>query len=173
MKKYVFKPYSAQYPKIFQQEKARIQAALSVIARIDHIGSTAIPHLGGKGIIDIAIAVNDQDKTKTVQVLESLSYALKMEHSTVDRLYFVRSQADKEGPLQKYHLHLNSFENDEGLAFITFRDYLRMHAPVREAYAQLKQQAALEANEDGAIYRAMKAPIFQEISAQIAKNCAP
>lgn len=56
MNKYVFKPYSALFPNLFAKEKARIVQHFLFPASIEHVGSTAVPGLGGKGIIDIAIA---------------------------------------------------------------------------------------------------------------------
>jgi GrpB-like predicted nucleotidyltransferase (UPF0157 family) len=58
MKKYVFKPYSKNFPELFQKEKERIVSNLNLPLVIEHIGSTAVPGLGGKGIIDIGIATD-------------------------------------------------------------------------------------------------------------------
>ena len=65
MKKYVFRPYSEIFPKLFAAEKIRIAKSIETDGVIEHVGSTAIPGLGGKGIIDIAIAV-DKEKLETV-----------------------------------------------------------------------------------------------------------
>ena len=51
MKKYVFKPYNPKFPVLFEQEKQRIASHLKEKAPIEHVGSTAVPGLGGKGII--------------------------------------------------------------------------------------------------------------------------
>jgi GrpB-like predicted nucleotidyltransferase (UPF0157 family) len=61
MKKYVFKPYSKIFPELFHKEKERITSNVNLRLIIEHIGSTAAPGVDGKGIIDIAIAVDKED----------------------------------------------------------------------------------------------------------------
>ena len=56
MKKYVFKSYNKIFPEIFEKEKEKICDFIEETILIEHVGSTSIPNLGGKGIIDIAIA---------------------------------------------------------------------------------------------------------------------
>lgn len=67
MKKYVFKPYKESFPELFDNEKKRIAALLGTDPVIEHIGSTAVPGLGGKGIIDIAIAVKKENLSQVSQ----------------------------------------------------------------------------------------------------------
>lgn len=55
--KYVFKPYNPVFSKLFETEKKRLSNYLTGLFRIEHVGSTAVPGLGGKGIIDIYIVV--------------------------------------------------------------------------------------------------------------------
>lgn len=73
--KYVYKPYSSVYPALFEKEKQRLAASLKVLA-IEHIGSTSVPMLGGKGIIDIAVAIDWRHKDATKTILEELGYQL-------------------------------------------------------------------------------------------------
>ncbi len=61
MKKYIFDPYDEIFPELFAKEKKRIASYLPKALQIEHVGSTAVPGLGGKGIIDIAILVEKQD----------------------------------------------------------------------------------------------------------------
>lgn len=61
MLKYVFRPYDPIFPKLFIKEKNRLKKFLGRTVLIEHVGSTAIPGLGGKGIIDIAIAAPDKN----------------------------------------------------------------------------------------------------------------
>ena len=59
--KYTFKPYSNHFPHLFSLEKTRIAKSIGDHIDIEHVGSTAIPGLGGKGIIDILISVHQPD----------------------------------------------------------------------------------------------------------------
>lgn len=72
MKKYVFKPYSNIFPELFQKEKERISSNLKELLVIEHVGSTAVPGLGGKGIIDSAIAVDKANMDSTSKELQYL-----------------------------------------------------------------------------------------------------
>jgi GrpB-like predicted nucleotidyltransferase (UPF0157 family) len=163
MKKYVFKPYSQIFPLLFQNEKERILASLKKILFIEHVGSTAIPGLGGKGIIDIAIAVKKDDMGSTSTELQDLGYELRPTFSTPDRFYYIISLPDSEEGSRKYHLHLTCPESKEWKELVGFRDYLRDHPEEVQEYADLKKHAVVEANQDGNRYRKLKEPMFQKI----------
>lgn len=164
MKKYVFKPYSKIFPELFENEKQRIQSYVKTAPLIEHIGSTAIPGLGGKGIIDIAICVDKQNMDATCKELQDLGYKYRPEHSTRDRYYLITYLPDPEENTRRYHIHLTHPENTEWKEFINFRDYLRHHPKELNEYAKLKEQAAVEANHEGDRYRQIKEPVFKKIS---------
>lgn len=170
MKKYVFKPYSKIFPELFQKEKKRIASHLNMASVIEHVGSTAIPNLGGKGIIDIAIAVNKNDIESTSKLLQNLGYEFRPTFSTSDRFYFIIYLPDSEEENRRYHIHLTYPENNEWKEFIGFRDYLIGHPQELQEYAELKKQAALEANQEGERYRKIKEPMFKKISELISKT---
>ncbi len=164
MKKYVFKPYSKIFPELFLREKERISSRVKTALAIEHIGSTSVPNLGGKGIIDIAIAVRRQDMDSVSQQLQSLGYEFRPTFSTPDRFYFIIYLPDPEERERRYHLHLTYPENREWGQFIGFRDYLRNHPDEVDEYAAMKRQAADEANHEGERYRKIKEPMFKKIS---------
>jgi GrpB-like predicted nucleotidyltransferase (UPF0157 family) len=170
MTKYVFKPYSQIFPKLFQKEKQRIASHLNPASIIEHVGSTAIPNLGGKGIIDIAIAVNKNEMEATSSQLQNLGYEFRPNFSTPDRLYFIIYLPDLEEENRRYHIHLTYPENREWQEFLDFRDYLINHPQERQEYAELKKQAALEANQHGEHYRKIKEPMFKKIRELISKT---
>lgn len=164
MKKYVFKPYSKIFPELFLKEKERISSRIKTALAIEHIGSTSVPNLGGKGIIDIAIAVRRQEMDSVSQQLQSLGYEFRPTFSTPDRFYFIIYLPDPEEGERRYHLHLTYPENSEWGQFIGFRDYLRNHPDEVEEYAAIKKQAADEANHEGERYRKIKEPMFKKIN---------
>ncbi len=167
MKKYVFKPYNKIYPELFRKEKERIASHVTAALEIEHVGSTAIPDLGGKGIIDIAIAVNKHDLDSSCQELQSLVYEYRPAYSTPDRFYFVFYLPDPEEESRRYHIHLTHLESSEWKELIGFRDYLRNHPGELQEYSKMKRQAAMEANHDGERYRKLKEPMFKKISSLI------
>lgn len=163
MKKYVFKPYSKIFPQLFCAEKKRIANAIGITALIEHVGSTAVPGLGGKGIIDIAIAVNKKNLEIVSKLLQNLGYEFRPAFSTPDRLYFINHVSDPEEGTRRYHIHLTYPENPEWKHFLGFRDYLKNHPQVAKEYAEIKNQAAMEANHNGEQYRKCKEAIIQKI----------
>lgn len=162
MKKYVFRAYSELFPKLFQKEKERIGSYIKE-AIIEHVGSTAVPGLGGKGIIDIAIAVERTKIDSGSKELQDLGYEYKPVGSTPERLYFRIDLPDSEEGIRRYHVHLTFPESKEWKELIAFRDYLRTHPEDAKLYGELKKQAAEGVNEDGEKYRALKQPLFDKI----------
>ena len=173
MKKYVFKPYGKIFPELFDKEKARIASLLKTALAIEHIGSTAIPGLGGKGIIDIAISVYQQDMEVASQQLQSLDYEFRPSFSTPDRFYFIIYLPDPEEGTRRYHVHLTHPESTDWIEFIGFRDYLRNHPEKVQEYAEIKKQAAIDADQRGELYRKLKEPMFKKISSLIKKTDNP
>lgn len=167
MQKYVFKPYSKIFPELFEKEKARILSHINEPLAIEHVGSTAVPNLGGKGIIDIAIATTKYELDSVSDQLQRLGYEFRPTFSTPDRLYFIIFLPDPEEKTRRYHIHLTYPENSEWKNFIDFRDYLRGHPEALQEYAELKEKAALEADQNGKEYRKLKEPIFKKIHTKI------
>jgi len=173
MKKYVFKPYNKNFPTLFSAEKMRIadavQNSLGIDCVVEHVGSTAVPGLGGKGIIDSAIATHKTNFEELVQVLTSLGYVLREQWSTPERWFLRADLADPEEGVRRYHVHVTFSESSEWKELIAFRDYLRENPSELQRYAGLKQNAAMQANEDGAMYRKLKVPLFADVLKKIKK----
>lgn len=167
MKKYTFKPYSKIFPELFQREFNRIASSVNTALVIEHIGSTAVPGLGGKGIIDIGIAVDKKNMELVSKKLQALGYEFRPNFSTIDRFYFIAYLPDPEEGTRRYHIHLTYPENPEWKEFLGFRDYLRSHPKALQDYAELKQEAVSEAKDEGERYRKIKEPMFKKINAEI------
>jgi GrpB-like predicted nucleotidyltransferase (UPF0157 family) len=163
MKKYVFKPYSNKFPKLFEMEKQRLLAEIKNQVLIEHVGSTAVPGLGGKGIIDIAIGAKKSEFEELTAKLQALGYEFRPHFSTPDRLYFIIFLPDEDEGTRRYHLHLMAPECTEWKEMLYFRDYLKAHPEEAKHYADLKKNASEEVNEEGEKYRALKAPFFKKI----------
>lgn len=163
IEKYAFKPYSNRFPSLFSLEKGRIIKQVTQIKDIQHIGSTAVVGLGGKGIIDIAILV-DQTLIQVIsEQLKQLGYIYRETGSTIDRWFFRIDLPDDEQGLRRYHIHLMFEENEEWKNFILFRDYLNNHPDALKEYADLKKKIASHVGEDGAKYRQLKDPFFKQV----------
>jgi GrpB-like predicted nucleotidyltransferase (UPF0157 family) len=167
MSKYTFKPYNNLFPALFINEKERIACRLPQNVLIEHVGSTAVPGLGGKGIIDIAVAVDKSVMDSSKTTLQELGYEFRPSFSTPDRFYFIIYLPDPEEDRRRYHIHLTYPESKEWAELIGFRDYLLSNPETIKEYTELKKRAALEADQDGEKYRKIKAPIFEKIHSVI------
>jgi GrpB-like predicted nucleotidyltransferase (UPF0157 family) len=119
--------------------------------------------LGGKGIIDIAIGVDQKEFDAVTKQLQELGYEFRPTRSSPERLFFRADLPDPEEGVRRYHLHLTYPESKEWKDFLFFRDYLRNHPEEVKHYAELKKKAAAEANEDGEKYRKFKESIFTKL----------
>ncbi len=165
MSKYTFKPYNPLFPSLFVKEKARISRHFFIPASIEHVGSTAVPGLGGKGIIDIAIAVDKERMEEAKNILQELGYEFRPFYSTPDRFYFIIYLPDLEEKNRRYHLHLTYPESIDWKGFIEFRNILINNPEALQEYAELKMKAALDADQEGEKYRKLKEPIFKKFKA--------
>ena len=147
--KYIFRPYNAIFPKLYKLEKIRLQKILGKDIQIDHIGSTAVPGLGGKGVIDISVAVPRKDWSDISTKLKNAGYKYKKkdEQREKERLFFMANLSDGELGTRIYHIHLTYPESLELKRELGFRDYLNTHSEAKEEYAGIKIKAAQEAQK--------------------------
>jgi GrpB-like predicted nucleotidyltransferase (UPF0157 family) len=147
--KYFFRPYNSVFPKLFENEKIRLRKALGESVQIDHIGSTAVPGLGGKGVIDISVVSSKINWPQISEKLEGLGYEYKKKDAEreKERLFFMTNLPDKELGTRLYHIHLSYPESPEFKKEIGFRDYLRIHPRDIERYAEIKKLAAENAQK--------------------------
>jgi GrpB-like predicted nucleotidyltransferase (UPF0157 family)/GNAT superfamily N-acetyltransferase len=132
-------PYNPNWPKMFAVEAELIKQALgdNCIA-IHHIGSTSVPGLSAKPIIDILPVVQDiQAVDQATAAMEALGYDAKGEYGIAFRRYF-----QKGGNTRTHNVHAFQEGDPEIGRYLKFRDWLRTHPADAEAYAQLKQQLA-------------------------------
>ncbi len=133
-------PYDAEWPRAFGIEHDRIATALGVLARrIDHHGSTAVPGLAAKPIIDIQISVTSlQPLGQYAALLARLGYT-HVPHPDDERCPFFYRPV--EGA-HTHHVHVVAFGGDEERRTLAFRDYLRDHSDTRHEYERLKRDLA-------------------------------
>ena len=127
MQKYVFRKYNPEYRIFFTSEKKNIAKALGSIAKIEHIGSTAIPGLGGKGILDIVVGVSKSKLLEAKKKLENAGYEFREKASCPERLFF-RIDYSYKNRKRRIHIHLTKFNSQSWKEFIGFRYYLLKHS---------------------------------------------
>ncbi len=131
-------PYDPAWPRDFAAERDRIAAVLGVLAlRIDHNGSTSIPGLAAKPIIDIQISVERLHPSEAyAPQLAELGYVHVPHHDDVFCPFFHRPDAWPH----THHVHVVQAGREEERRTLAFRDYLREHAPAAREYEELKRR---------------------------------
>jgi len=169
--KYKYKPYNPIYPSLFKNEEIRIRKILGSKITIEHIGSSAIPNLGGKGIIDIYIIANKLKIKKISELLEhKLDYVFHQDNGDTERLFFTYSKKDNEGKEEIYHVHLSNNENPDFFQKTIFRDYLKSNSNMAKKYDDIKKQASSKAmqfkdyEKQKYTYQKLKAKIIEKIN---------
>lgn len=163
MKKYEFKPYNPGFPNLYEEEKNRLAKFLSGDYQIEHIGSTAVPGLGGKGIIDIMIAVSKDQMETISQQTQKAGYIYRPLASTETRLFLRTEYPEDFSKENAYHLHITFPESSDWKESLAFRDYLKTHSEDLNKYADIKKKAAQEANESTDKYKNIKESVLKEI----------
>jgi GrpB-like predicted nucleotidyltransferase (UPF0157 family) len=146
--------YDPAWPQMAAAEIARIEAALGGVAvRVDHVGSTAVPGLAAKPIIDLQVSVAAIDPTaRYARPLEGLGYLFAPDPESPD-LHFFGKPAERP---RTHHLHVCEADSDHGRRHLALRDYLRAHPEEAARYADLKRGLAARHPEDRLAYIAGK-----------------
>lgn len=151
--------YDPSWSELFEWEKHRIRSILgSKALQIEHVGSTSVPGLCAKPIIDMLLVVKDSaDEPSYVPALEAAGYTLRIRESDwfEHRLF--------KGPDTDINLHVFSSGTSEIERMLRFRDWLRSNETDREKYAQVKRSLAKEKWRYVQHYANAKTSIVQEI----------
>lgn len=134
-------PYDARWPQLFVAAAEEIAAAVgSSILAVHHVGSTSVPGLCAKPILDILVSVPDFEAALgCVPALEAIGYEFRPNEGIRDRRYFRRPHG---GDLQTHHLSLAEPTSHHHRATLAFRDALRADPSLTDEYARLKRSLA-------------------------------
>ncbi|MGD9792192.1 MAG: GrpB family protein [Acidimicrobiia bacterium] len=148
--------YQPQWPQRFEAERVRIAAALGSLARrIDHVGSTAVPGLAAKPIIDIQVSVDDpDDREPLVAALTGVGYLLRVREP--DHLMFRTASLD-------VHVHCWRFGSADEQRHLLLRDWLRSNSEDRALYETKKRELAGRVWEDMNFYARAKTDTIEAI----------
>lgn len=153
--------YDPEWPGEFEEEKARIQAAVGPVARgIEHYGSTAVTGLRAKPIIDILLGVAPlEDWLACRRPLEDIGYDYA-ENAGVPGHYIFGRGRDRT---ERTHLvHVVEFGGESWRSNLAFRDALRADEALRAAYLQLKERAVSLAPEVRGRYNELKRSFIEQ-----------
>jgi GrpB-like predicted nucleotidyltransferase (UPF0157 family) len=149
----------------FQVEAGHIARALGAnVLSIHHIGSTAIPGMYAKPIIDILLLVDDINRLdEQSPAMEALGYEVMGEYGIKGRRYF---RKDDDSGTRTHHVHSFQKDSPEFERHLAFRDYMIAHPDEAQQYSLLKQKLALEYPEDMEAYIDGKDPFIKEHEAR-------
>lgn len=154
--------YDPSWPLQFAEEAAVLRGALTtwLVGPIEHIGSTAVPGLAAKPVIDIMAAVQTLDASQpAIPAATALGYCYFPYRPESEHWFCKPSPA-----FRTHHLHLVPIDSPQWLRAIAFRNYLRSHSDVAGEYETLKRRLALEHRHDREAYTEAKHPFITRIT---------
>ncbi len=155
----ILAPYTPEWAKLFVEEKNLLQTLIGkYVMDIQHIGSTSIPEMIAKPIIDIGISIVEFEKGKEcIKLIESLGYKYKGENEIPRRHYFVK------GDTRTHHIHMLEYNSEEWKNHIIFRDFLIKNPQIAKKYIQLKKELAKKFRNDRLSYSNGKSEFIEHI----------
>ena len=131
--------YSAEWPRLYEREIALLRSCLGAeIVRCHHIGSTSVPGLAAKSIIDILLEVRSVERLDVYdEAMKAVGYLPKGEFGIPGRRYY-----PKGGDERTHHVHAFAVGDPQVVKHLAFRDYLRTHPVAVASYAAIKREAA-------------------------------
>lgn len=168
----LLEPYDPKWINLAQEELAMLKENLPFpwIVDMQHIGSTAIPNLPAKPIIDLAIGVTDLSFAKAlIPLLEEQDYVFWVDNPDKTKLFFVKGMPPF-GEKRTHHIHVLPITHYDWMVRPLFRDYLIAHPEGKQAYADLKEGLALQYQEDREAYTAAKTAFIQSINWEAMKS---
>jgi GrpB-like predicted nucleotidyltransferase (UPF0157 family) len=158
-------PSNDKWPAAFAQERRRLCERIEhLMLDIQHVGSTAVPGLAAKPIIDIAVAVaSPADVQRCRPLLVEPSYIDRGDRGRKGGYVFVRERAPE---VRTHHLHMVTIDDPQWVDYLRFRDRLRADVALRIEYASLKRklQARFACDRQG--YTAAKNAFIRRVLAQ-------
>ena len=154
-------PYDPSWPRRFATEAERLRAALHGVAlRLEHVGSTSVPGLAAKPIVDIQLSVERlQPVDPYLEPLEAIGYTHHPDEEPEHELFF----KPPEGWPHDFQVHVCRAGGDWERRHIELRDYLRAQPDEARAYGDLKIELAKRYATDRAAYQAAKSSFIDAL----------
>ena len=162
--------YQPQWPALYEEEKTRILNVIGhKVISIEHIGSTAVPGLGAKPIIDIMIGVNQlADAEECIEPLITIGYEYRPPEKAgiPERRYFTKGHPQA----RTFHIHMVELTSDFWERHLLFRDFLRAHPDVADQYYRLKKKLATEYGNNREGYTDAKTSFIESVVTRARKE---
>ena len=159
-------PYDTAWPTLFRVEADRVREALPGLPLwLEHVGSTAVPGVAAKPIIDIlAGRPPGVPAAPYIAALGAAGYEYRGEQGIPGRAFFRR------GVPRSYHIHLAEVDSQFWRDHLAFRDHLRSHPEVAAEYVALKESLAAQFPRDREAYISGKGPFILQVLARATRR---
>lgn len=156
-------PYNPQWPGIYEEEKKRVLRTVGdKVQAIEHIGSTSVPGLGAKDIVDMMVGVKGRQTAEECRILlESIDFTEVTPEPGHEEWFYCLGKTP--GITPRFHLHLMKYPSPFWNKHILFRDYLRAHPELAEAYYELKKRLADQYGRDRLGYTDAKTDFISRV----------
>ena len=156
--------YNPNWKEMYKEESGKVKNILSdIIIDIHHIGSTAIPGIKAKPVIDILVEVKDIEGVDQYNhKMKELGYEVMGEYGIPKRRFF-----RKGGDKRTHHIHIFQVDNEEIERHIKFKEYLIAHPDKAREYSRLKEELANKYTYDVENYTNHKSYFIQEIDRKV------
>lgn len=153
----------------FSDEKSRLTGILGSQCAIEHVGSTAIDGLDGKGIIDILIGFSNENQIEKAakKLIDNGYFSARSKSSKKDYLFLASSEDDTT--IGDFHLHLALKNSNNFTNFIKIRDYLQNNPEMAKKYSELKYSIAENTKNNRDEYKKQKSCFIENILKNIDK----
>ncbi|NIF23966.1 GrpB family protein [Candidatus Pantoea multigeneris] len=153
MREIIVVPYDDKWPEMFEAESLLIRTLLGgVVKRVHHIGSTSVPGLSAKPVIDILLEVSDVNELDTYNsAMVRGGYVACGENGITGRRYFT-----KGGDQRSHHVHAFAVGDMQVSRYLAFRDYLKKNIDIAGQYAEVKHLAAFLSKNNAHHYSELK-----------------
>ena len=154
--------------KIYNRISKELRKEMGNNVIIDHVGSTALPNMYGKNIIDILVGVpNEKDMDKYSDMLKKIGY-FEGSHNSGNYRFFASTQ--KETKAGDVHIHLVHLNTDRYKDFIILRDYLLINQKEKKAYSDLKKEIIKKGTIIRNDYKNVKSEYVSKLLERAKKN---
>ena len=165
----LMEPHNPDWPRQFTREAALILSALGNTAiDVHHIGSTAIPGIYAKPVLDLLLVVQSVDTLDNKQsAIEALGYEARGEYGIPGRRFYRRDNADGD---RTHQVHAFETGSPQIARHLAFRDYMIAHPETAQAYSSLKRELAAKHPNDIEAYMDGKDAFIQAIDRRAAEQ---
>lgn len=158
----MFNDYDERYPLVFKSLVDAIHTVRTDV-RVEHVGSTAIPGLGGRGVID-AVVIAPEDRESIVSELLDAGFT-RSPHAWIEPT--LTRTLEVEGASYPVHLYVLPDDHPVVRGWLAVRDHLRKHPEEAADYARVKRQAIADGHVQPWTYQQAKTPYLEQLAQQL------